>query len=119
MKLAKPAKPKKPMPYPLFEAACQGFGLPVPTRELVFHDVRKWRFDFAWPEHRIALEVDGGAWNRGRHTRGAGFIKDQEKLNEAQMLGWMVLRCVPRDVRTGAAFALLTRAMAARERANQ
>lgn len=69
-----------------------------PVVEHRFHPVRKWRFDFAWPEHRVALEVEGGVWTGGRHTRGSGFVKDVEKYNAAGRLGWIVLRCVPSDL---------------------
>ena len=34
--------------------------------------------------------VNGGVWKRGRHNRGTGYIKDLEKLNAAQILGWIV-----------------------------
>lgn len=73
-------------------------GLPIPETEYRFCDARKWRFDFAWPESRIALEVEGGVWTGGRHTRGSGFIKDMEKYNIAAMLGWRVLRVQPKDL---------------------
>lgn len=75
-------------------------GLPEPIPELKFHPNRKWRFDFAWPTHGVALEVEGGVWSGGRHSRGSGFIKDMEKYNTAAQMGWKVLRCVPDDVAT-------------------
>lgn len=67
-----------------------GFGRP--EREYRFHPVRKWRFDFAFPDHKIAIECEGAVWVSGRHTRGAGFIKDSEKYNEAAIMGWRVLK---------------------------
>ncbi len=73
-------------------------GLPTPTLEHRFHTTRKWRFDVAWPAHKVALEVEGGVWTRGRHSRGAGMVGDMEKYNAAVLDGWRVLRCVPRDV---------------------
>lgn len=63
-----------------------------PEREYRFHPVRKWRFDFAYPDKKIAVECEGGVWTRGRHTRGMGFIQDCEKYNEATLMGWRVLR---------------------------
>ena len=65
---------------------------PQPVREYRFHPTRKWRFDFAWPEARIAVEVEGGTWERGRHTRGAGYAGDCAKYNAAVLGGWRVLR---------------------------
>lgn len=71
--------------------ATHGNGL-TPEPEYRFHDMRKWRFDFAWPAQRVAVEIEGGIWSKGRHVRGAGFIADCEKYNEAARLGWYVLR---------------------------
>lgn len=73
-------------------------GLPGAETEFEFHPDRKWRFDVAWPEHRVALEVEGGVWTGGRHTRGAGFLADVEKYNAAAVLGWRLLRTVPSDL---------------------
>ncbi len=67
-------------------------GLPVPEREYRWHPTRKFRADFAWPKFMIIVEIEGGVWSRGRHTRGSGFIKDCLKYNEAAILGWTVIR---------------------------
>jgi len=67
-------------------------GVPAYQREHRFHPTRRWRFDFAWPEHKLAVEVEGGAWTGGRHTRGNGFVADCDKYNAATVLGWRVLR---------------------------
>lgn len=63
--------------------------------EYRFDPVRRWKFDFAMVEQKIAVEVEGGVWTRGRHVRPAGFIADCEKYNAAVMQGWRVLRYVP------------------------
>lgn len=73
-------------------------GLPVPVQEHRFHATRRWRFDLAWPGRMIAVEVDGGVWSGGRHTRGAGFSEDCRKLNAATLLGWRVLRFTGADL---------------------
>lgn len=65
---------------------------PRPVTEFRFAEGRRWRFDFAWPEQRVAVELEGATWTRGRHTRGAGFAADCAKYNEAVALGWRVLR---------------------------
>jgi len=70
------------------------------TCEHKFHAVRKWRFDYAIIEHKIAIEVEGGVWSNGRHTRGAGFVKDIEKYNTATSMGWRIIRVVPSELLT-------------------
>ena len=81
--------------------------LPEPVREMYFAKPRMWRFDFAWPDQMIALEVDGGIWTGGRHTKGAGYQADCEKLNEAAVLGWRVFRVTSSMIKTGYALRLL------------
>jgi very-short-patch-repair endonuclease len=58
----------------------------------MFHPTRRWRLDFANPELKIAIEIEGGIFSGGRHVSPAGFIEDCRKYNEAALLGWMVLR---------------------------
>lgn len=79
--------------------------------EYRFHPDRRWRFDFAWPQEWImlAVEVEGGIWHQGRHTRGSGFEKDCEKYNEAQLLGWHVLRVTASQVKDASALNWIER----------
>ena len=83
-------------------------GLPGPEREFPFCPGRKWRFDFAWLTQRVAVEVEGGIWTNGRHTRGAGFEADCEKYAEALTRGWRVLRVTPSMVKDRTALTYLT-----------
>jgi very-short-patch-repair endonuclease len=53
---------------------------------------RKWRFDFFAPTHQLAIEVEGGTFVHGRHSRGAGMRDDMEKYNAAALEGIRVLR---------------------------
>lgn len=76
-------------------------------KEYRFHPVRLWRFDYAIPEHKVALEVEGGVWTGGRHTSSTGFLKDMEKYNEATRLGWRVVRTTPSDLYTRKILGLL------------
>lgn len=76
-------------------------------REYRFHPSRRWRFDFAIPEHMVAIEIEGGTWARGRHTRGDGYEKDCEKYNTAAFLGWRVFRFTTGMVEDGRAIATL------------
>ena len=66
--------------------------LPAPIMEYKFHPLRKWKFDFAWPDKMIAIEMEGGIWKSGRHNRGVGFTLDCQKYNAATIAGWRVLR---------------------------
>lgn len=78
-------------------------GLPAPVREYRFHPERKWRFDLCWPDRMLGVECEGATWVNGRHTTGAGFEKDCEKINAAQLMGYRVLRYTRRMVETGSA----------------
>lgn len=100
-------------------------GLPAAKPEFYFHPTRKWRFDFAFlagavrseelgdrtgsdsnskllvPRFsHVAVEVQGGIWTGGRHSRGSGLVKEYEKLNAAAALGWRILYCTPQQVQT-------------------
>lgn len=112
-------------------------GLPKPVKEHRFHPSRKWAFDFCWPRQMAALEVDGGVYGRpvvchncgqtvkrhlknggtvvvregGRHNTGTGFENDAEKLNEAAVLGWLVIRVTPKMIEDGRAIAWLEKAL--------
>ena len=78
---------------------CTMLGLPEPTREHRFAPPRLWRFDVAWPEHRLAVEVHGGEFTGGRHVRGRGMMADAEKQRAAVLLGWRVLVFTGEDLR--------------------
>jgi hypothetical protein len=78
-------------------------GLPVPEREYAFAKSigRKFRFDFAWVDRKIAVEVQGGTWVNGRHNRPAGQRSDNEKFRIAQKAGWRVFPFLGDEVRSG------------------
>lgn len=82
------------------------------VKEFRFHPERKWRFDYALPAHKIALEVEGGVWTQGRHTRGQGFLGDVEKYNAAALLGWRVFRTTPSALYSRATIEMLREAVA-------
>lgn len=96
------------------------WALPPPAREYRFHPSRRWRFDLAWPEYRVAVEVDGGVYTRGedgqqggRHQRPEGFERDCEKVSTAAAIGWRVLKVTPRQVQDGRAVQWVAQALAA------
>lgn len=72
--------------------------LPEPVREFPFCPDRRHRFDFCWPDRKLAVEVDGGV-----HRIKGRFLADVERHNLAQLLGWTVLRFTPGDVSAGKA----------------
>ena len=76
----------------------EAMGIPIPEREYKFHPKRKWRIDFAWPDIQLALEIEGGVFTKGRHTRPSGFIKDIEKYNNLTLAGWFLLRFPPNNI---------------------
>ena len=75
--------------------------------EYRFHPTRRWRFDFARPDIRLAIEIDGGVWSGGRHSGGAGQIKDMEKGNAAVALGWQILHFTPQQAKNNEAYRLV------------
>lgn len=79
-----------------------------------FHPDRKWRFDFAIPERKIAIEYEGifsPDNDNSRHTHVIGYSTDCEKYNEAALLGWIVLRFTAMHLQNGVAFRQINRAI--------
>jgi very-short-patch-repair endonuclease len=83
----------------------RAYELPQPVRELRLDPGRRFRFDFAWPEQGLAVEVDGGEYlaGRGHHYNAEGIARDREKAILADRLGWTVLHFTGRQVRSGEA----------------
>lgn len=74
-------------------------------REYRFAPPRRWRADFAVPDRRLLIEVQGGHWVSGRHNRGSGYAADLERQNAAQLAGWIVLQYTTDMVKSGEAIA--------------
>lgn len=92
-------------------AACVAARPPLEYRHEYRHE-RDWRSDFAWPTHKLAVEVEGGVWTHGRHTRGAGFTADAAKYNRLAADGWTVLRFTRATIKDGEALHLIMRQLA-------
>jgi hypothetical protein len=101
-----------------FDRLCRIVGLPLPVPEYKFALAlgRQWRFDWAWPKHRIALEVEGGHYKVGRHQRPAGFVEDMHKYNAAALDGWLVLRVIPKDLQSTTTLDMVRKALEQRRR---
>jgi very-short-patch-repair endonuclease len=77
--------------FRLFLRLCDQENLTGWVVEHKFHPFRKWRFDIAWPAHRVAIEVQGGTFAGGAHIRGKQYQADCEKMRAAVILCWSVL----------------------------
>ena len=102
--------------YPLI-TLCRQARIAEPVPEFRFHPSRKWRFDYAFPLHMLAVEIEGGLWTNGRHSRGQGAIADLEKYSEAAILGWRILYATPQELDNGIALDRVIRALTDREAA--
>ena len=94
----KAANGKRDGEYDMFRRKLAAFTGCEIKPEHVFYPGRKWRIDFAIVDIKIGIEIEGGVWSGGRHTRGKGFIDDVEKYNAAATLGWVILRFTPQDL---------------------
>lgn len=91
------------MRYTVFLAALRAAGVPEPVAEHRFAPPRRWAFDFAWPDQKLAVEIEGIFYHAGqgksRHQGGKGYEADCAKYNAAVLAGWRVLRYTPAMLR--------------------
>lgn len=87
----------------ILDALIKSEGIPAPTPEFRFHDKRRWRFDLCWQDHKLAVEIMGGIWNRGAHVRGLHYLSDCEKMNTATLMGYRVLNVCREHIESGQA----------------
>jgi hypothetical protein len=110
----KQAAVKRSAPEAELELQLRSVGL-HPNVEVRFDSKRKWRLDFYFPtEVPLAVEVEGGGWVQGRHTRGAGFQADIDKYNALTLAGIRLLRVTPQMVKSGEALRLVEQALGVR-----
>ena len=97
-----------------FLALLEQHGLPAPVTEFVFAPGRKFRADYCWLEYaevdykarqwhiivarNVIVEKDGGTWQKGGHSSGRGILRDMEKANIANELGFVFLRYTPKQL---------------------
>lgn len=96
--------------YPTFTALLVALGYP-PEREYLFWPGRRFRWDYAWPDAKLALDVQGGVYAGGHHSRGRGYEDDNVKANEAALMGWRILRATPGQIESGQALRWVQRAL--------
>lgn len=92
---------------------------PPAVPEYRFWPGRRFALDRAYPEARIAFEMEGGIFGkggrfgseRGAHAAVGGILRDVEKYNEAQLRGWRVYRITAKSIGDGTAFVLVYRAL--------
>ncbi len=70
-------------------------GIPKPESEFLGIPGRKYRFDFAWPDKKLALEINGGVYNRRAHGSISGILHDMEKARIAAVHGWRIIPVTP------------------------
>lgn len=96
----------------ILENRLERSGLTGFITEHKFHPTRQFRFDIAYLDRMLAVEIEGGGWSFGRHTRGSGFAKDLVKYAEAAALGWTVLRVDGTMIENGSAVEYVRRILA-------
>lgn len=97
-----------------FAAIHVGLGKGIRDR-LALAGLKNWRFDFAHVGKKFAVEVEGGGWSGGRHTRGKGFAEDLKKYQEAMRLGWTVYRCDGQLIKSGEALEIIEHMLGVRQ----
>ena len=104
---ADPDEDNHALAFTLTAAGVEGW-----VREHEYAEGRKLRADFAWPEERLLVEVVGGIYTGQAHGSVSGILKDIDRLNEATLNGWRLLRVTPKMIKTGEALELVEKALA-------
>jgi hypothetical protein len=88
-------------------------GLPGGMVEYRFAPPRRWRWDLCWPDRHllVAVEVNGGLWVRGRHSRAKGAEADYCKNAAGILLGWRVFWCSTEQLNSGLVWEWVRKAM--------
>jgi len=104
----KPTKPLSPVKIAFMQEITRRYKTNVVT-EYKFHPKRKWSIDFYLPDYGLAIELEGGIFTQGRHTRGSGFLGDIEKYNEITASGLSLIRVTYSTLNKNATFDLIGR----------
>jgi very-short-patch-repair endonuclease len=85
--------------------------LPTPERNVRLIEGRLFTWDFVWRAQRVCLEVQGGTWSQGAHSRGAGQARDAKKQALATLAGWRCLAVTTDQIRSGEAIRWIEQAL--------
>ena len=95
-------------------------GLPKPQEQFKFaeHLGRRWQTDFAWPDRKIIVEIEGGLWRKdsrgswaGAHTHPMNVLRDIEKYNHMSMLGYRLFRFSDKNLKDGSAIEMMKKVL--------
>lgn len=95
----------------MFALQCEQAGFPAPLREYAAVPGRRFRWDFAWPDQRVLVEINGGTYAHMGHSTGTGIARDYEKSNLAVLAGWKAFAFDRRMVEAGTALELISRVL--------
>ena len=91
-----------------FQLKAAGLARGMVRQHKPFEDVG-YAYDFAWPDRTpvVLVEVQGGIYTGGAHTRSRGVLRDMDKVNRAALRGWLVLQVSAEDIKRGKALQLI------------
>lgn len=95
----------------IFIQLCQQYIEKTPETEYRFHPVRKFKFDYAFINDKLAVECEGGIYTKQAHGSITGILRDMEKYNLAASMGWRVLRFTPKQLLTFETIELIKTAL--------
>ena len=85
-----------------FDTYAKSLGLPKAEKQFRFSE-RRYRLDRCYIDEKLGIELDGGVYSGGGHTRGKGYESNREKDNLAIELGWVVLHYTTNQLRSNPA----------------
>ncbi len=106
VKLPKVSDPEEYLAFQL-----KAVNAPLFERQFRIHPERRFRADFYFPLARVVVEVEGGAFVNGRHSRGTGVENDAEKSALIAQMPARLIRVTPRHVKNGQAVQWILKAL--------
>jgi hypothetical protein len=72
--------------------------LPLPAKEVIMIQGRRYRVDYAWASMRLGIEIQGGVFTRGAHGSIYGILQGYKKSNDAAQHGWTLMYYLPSEM---------------------